>query len=854
MNFFPRISLLYFHLLHLIVLSFFTALAQTASDSSSIATQKDSSQTPGNGVDTMIYYGADTTEGTLNNSTVVLKNNAWVRFKGIEIKAAKITIDQPRKIMIAEAVPDSIDSLGQVARYRGIPEFTESGQMFHGNVMEYNFETKRGKVVMGETKMQDGFYYGSTIRKIGDSTLYIRGGRFTTCDEKEPHFFFRTKEMKLSVRDKVVAKPVILYIHEVPIFAIPFGVFPSKGGRASGITPPVYFETPGGERQIRNFGYYWAPNDYFDALLQADYLDKSGYQLHGGGNYAKRYHYSGRMDFSYSQLHSLSTTSYNDNRTTAGALSLTHAHTLSERSNLNADIRYQSSKNYFQNTSINQQQILNRQQNSNISYNNTFDWGGISASASHSRNLDNGQSSLTFPNATISKSSAAVIPKSEERRNEPDRWYHTIRYSYSANLLGRREIANDTSDVQNGYGLRHNAGFNAPFKVFSYFTFNPNINVVETWYDRRHENFGYRANGQDTSVVKRGFYATHTYSMGASLSTKVYGTSNPNLLGLKTFRHVMTPSVSINYTPDFSESKWGYYESVQDTSGKTVRKDRYGKNLTFGGTPSGRQLSMGFGLAHTFQAKVKTSKKDSTQRDPDVRKIDIMNINNGLSYNFEAEEFKLSNLTTSITVANDLAKNVSLSMNLTHDFYKFDTTLNRRINKFRSFPRLINAGITGGFSVEGGSGTSSTSSSSTLSTTASTTPQGTVTPNYGQSYLPSQRELPSGVPWNARFDFNYDIRRLDPRNVTKTFNGSVSAGTRITQNWQINYSAQINLLKEKIVSQSFSFVRDLHCWTMRFDWTPTGPAAGYFFVIQVKSTQLQDIKLQRTDYGNRIFQ
>ncbi|HMV27370.1 MAG TPA: hypothetical protein PKA26_10865, partial [bacterium] len=117
-----------------------------------------------------------------------------------------------------------------------------------------------------------------------------------------------------------------------------------------------------------------------------------------------------------------------------------------------------------------------------------------------------------------------------------------------------------------------------------------------------------------------------------------------------------------------------------------------------------------------------------------------------------------------------------------------------------------------------------------------------------------QRELPSGVPWNARFNFNYDIGRLDPRNVTKTFSGNISAGTRITQNWQVNYSAQLNLLKEKIVSQSFSLVRDLHCWTMRFDWTPTGPAAGYFFVIQVKSTQLQDIKLQRTDYGNRIFQ
>ena len=145
------------------------------------------------GLDTLIFYGADTTEGTLDRSTVILKSNAWVKYRGMEITAAKIVIEQPKRLMTAEAIPDSIDSAGNVMRYKGVPKFSEGGESFTGNKMEYNFDTRRGRVVMGETKMQDGIYYGENIRKIGDNTLYIRSGRFTTCEEKDPHFFFSIK-------------------------------------------------------------------------------------------------------------------------------------------------------------------------------------------------------------------------------------------------------------------------------------------------------------------------------------------------------------------------------------------------------------------------------------------------------------------------------------------------------------------------------------------------------------------------------------------------------------------------------------------------------------------------------------
>jgi lipopolysaccharide assembly outer membrane protein LptD (OstA) len=801
-------------------------------------------------LDTLIYYGADTTEGYMESSTVVLRSNAWVRYRGMEIRAAKITIEQPKKMMIAEAVSDSSDSSGIIIAWKGRPVFTEGGESFTGQVMEYNFDTRRGKVVLGETKMQEGIYYGKVIRKIGDSTLYVRGGRFTSCEAKEPHFYFRTEQLKIEMRDQVVAKPVVLYIHEVPIFAIPYGVFPNKTGRRSGIIPPSYSETPREGKQLRNFGYYWAPNDYFDAVGQMDYLDKAGFIFRGGTRYAKRYAYSGSVQFSYSSLNYIT-----GEKTRLWNLDATHSHTLSERSNLNADIHYVSSKNFYQFTSINQQQILNRQVRTNVVYNSSYDWGSVSTSLSQSRNLDNGQRDFTFPNVSISKSSAAIFSKPADESYRTDRWYETIRYSYNSNALRKEIQANDTAVTQSAMGMNHQVSLNAPFKVLSYINLSPNFNFQETWFDRRQENYRLTTGNRETSDTVRSFFARHTFSTGVTLSTKLYGLMNPEVFGLKTLRHVMTPSVNLTYQPDFSSRQWGYWEHVKDTTGTARKFDRYRGNILFGGSPSGRTLSMGVNLANVFQAKylrniLDTSKTKSGKNNQEETKIDLLNWNSGISYNFEAEQFKLSTLNSSVSVSNDLAKNISLSLSMVHDFYRYDRKRNQRLDILNKVPRLLSLTITSGFSLNGGESGSSPAVPSQPSGAYPASSSGGI---YGERFVAQQASLPEGVPWNARMDFNYDINKNNPNQVTRNFGVNISSGLKLTTNWQVNYTARYDIQNKKLISQSFSFMRDLHCWEMRLEWSPTGPAAGYFFIVQIKAQNLRDIKLQRTDYGSQIY-
>jgi len=69
---------------------------------------------------------------------------------------------------------------------------------------------------------------------------------------------------------------------------------------------------------------------------------------------------------------------------------------------------------------------------------------------------------------------------------------------------------------------------------------------------------------------------------------------------------------------------------------------------------------------------------------------------------------------------------------------------------------------------------------------------------------------------------------------------------QLTKNWKINYSAHIDLETKKIVNQSFTIYRDLHCWEARLVWRPSGIGGNsYYLRINVKAPQLRDLKYEK---------
>jgi hypothetical protein len=67
----------------------------------------------------------------------------------------------------------------------------------------------------------------------------------------------------------------------------------------------------------------------------------------------------------------------------------------------------------------------------------------------------------------------------------------------------------------------------------------------------------------------------------------------------------------------------------------------------------------------------------------------------------------------------------------------------------------------------------------------------------------------------------------------------------LTPNWQISYNTRVDLVNHKVVSSGITIYRDLHCWEARLTWNPLGIGQGYFLRINIKSPQLQDVKVER---------
>jgi len=166
--------------------------------------------------------------------------------------------------------------------------FTERGnEPITGIRLEYDFKNQRGKILSGNTRMEPGYYKGKVIKKIGQNTLLVRDGYFTTCDSIEnPHFYFKASKMRILMKKRAVAKPIYLYIADIPIFAVPFGVFPMERGRRSGIIIPTYGSSSYGGNYLRNFGFYWAASDYWDATLLMNFFEKTGTAYEGEIRYA----------------------------------------------------------------------------------------------------------------------------------------------------------------------------------------------------------------------------------------------------------------------------------------------------------------------------------------------------------------------------------------------------------------------------------------------------------------------------------------------------------------------------------------------------------------------------------------
>lgn len=813
----------------------------------------------------------------------------------------------------------------------------QGGQSFTGDVLSYNLETERGRVVAARTEQQDGYVQGNAVKMFEDSTLFVQDGTYTTCNcppGVTPSYSLRSGQMKMQDR-WVYTGPIQLFLFNVPTpLWLPFGFLPNPNiqGRRSGPLPPEYGEDRRGF-YLKNWGWYFAMNDYMDLTIRAGIWSQGSYEIRPRFRYRKRYEYNGNLQFTYRREQVGEEIDPNFQNRHQGELRWNHSQDLSPTASLDGDIDLATSSDFARRNSDDYDDAVRQDVSSSINYRKRWPNGGrqFNVSASQKQQFGSGNVNVTLPNLGFSQNS--FKPFKREQAVGEERWYEKVTTSYQLDVTNNYDFRpRDPSELrENGtpadsaladsveranvswyealadrqkyrlatgddelydFEATHSIPLNMSFRLDRYnLTLSPNLQYSSDWYGNTVRRTAQRdTTGGLGEVVERtepGFYARHNFNSSFSMSSEAYGTFPVGVGPFQGLRHRLSPSLSMNYQPNFNAPFWGRTRVLRFPDGTPVVEDsstgdvaRYDILNGSRVNRSTQQWSLNFSLGNVFETKrVETD----TTGDRTEETVTLLNLDlSGLSYNFAADSFRVGN---NISLnARTRIEPFNISMQSGFSPYALRSISRNGQTTYRRKDRLMVAespltpvrltnfrfSMSADFSSDDGGSMSAgrqsrrggrsrggppssqnrgAGPSSNQRGPSAEGQSGSAPRNGGQMNRPS--ELSSlNLPWSLNFNFNYRLQKQQKDVTNRNATLSVDFSLNITQLWRVQGNTGYDFMQNELSTTRISINRNLGCWDMSFTWVPFGEYQKYGFRLQVSSGQLsQLLQLQIPNQG-----
>lgn len=830
-------------------------------------------------LDDIVNFSASDSLVLMGRNNATMYGDGNVSYGDIRLNAGHIDMSLDSSTVAARGIPDSAGTIEKN------PVFRDKSGEYESSFMKYNFKTERGYITDIITEQGEGYVTGEAAKKMEDGSVFLRDGKYTTCDDHEhPHFYFKLTKAKVRPKKDIVTGPAYMVLADVPLpLAVPFGFFPFTKDYSSGIIVPSFGEDYNRGFYLRDGGYYFALSDYADLAVRGEIYTKGSWGVSATSRYAKRYKFNGNFDISFltSVYGDKGLPDYSRQRNFRVAWNHTQDTKANPNMNFSASVDFTTSGytrndlNSYYNNSFTEN---TKSSTVNMTYRFPGTKWNLSTTANIAQRTQDSTLAVSFPNVTVTLSQ--ISPFKRKKAIGSERWYEKIRLSYSGQFQNSLTAQQDQflhksliKDWRNG--IKHYVPISATFSIFKYINISPSVTLNDRMYFNKVRRQWDPNSAMEVCDTVNGFYNVFDFNASLALDTKIYGFWKPmKFLGdkIQMVRHVLTPTISLSGSPDFGAPFWGAYGSYQYTDQAGIPQTRYYsyfQNSIFNGPSRGRNGIVSVSLANNLEMKVK-SDADSTG----FKKISLIeNLTLQQSYNFAADSLRLSNLTASILIR--LTKQFNLNLSTTWDPYTYALSPSgspvrvdrTRLQAHKGLARLSSTG---------------TSFSYTLNNDTFKRKKGDDNGNKTGEDEEDEGQEPGGddfaaaaerrrqrnkkqddyesdddgyakwsVPWNLTFNYSvsygygpFDYKRLEYKGKW-TQNLSFSGSIRPTKNWNFSFSASYNFDLHKIAYMNCSISRDLHCFTMSASFIPVGPYKSYNFHIAVKASMLRDLKYDK---------
>jgi LPS-assembly protein len=219
---------------------------------------------PGIRLDAPVHMTADTLSFDEETGVAVAEGNVEMTFGTRTMRADRVRYD---------STTGEADLSGKV-RYK------DADEEFAFDRITINLDSETGILYNGTIRISSSNYQiaSQRIEKTGKSSFLLEKMMLTTCPcDPEPDWKFEVRRAQVTLDKYAVGKDITFHVWGVPVLWLPWGAFPVKLTRQSGLLFPN-FSSNQSKGYALQLPYYQVINRWSDATVTLDAMSRRGYR------------------------------------------------------------------------------------------------------------------------------------------------------------------------------------------------------------------------------------------------------------------------------------------------------------------------------------------------------------------------------------------------------------------------------------------------------------------------------------------------------------------------------------------------------------------------------------------------